>query len=180
MQQGMKTFFLDALKGQITSAKQLFAELLTFVQNIVADIASRLVSAGIVKALPSLFPADPNANNDLSGTPSGLVPIKAQYGASFTVPGSGGPDSQFLQLFATPGEKVTIETPEQQARSGGQVVVNVYNQTPAQVQTQSRTGPGGESIVELVIKQVDQALAGGSFDRSLAINFGLRRQGFAR
>ena len=44
-------------------------------------------------------------------------------GGSFTVGGSGGTDSQMVAFNATPGERVTVETPQQQA--GGGVTVNV-------------------------------------------------------
>ncbi len=44
-------------------------------------------------------------------------------GGSFTVGGSGGTDSQSVGFRATPGEKVTVETPEQQ-RKGGRAAIN--------------------------------------------------------
>jgi hypothetical protein len=50
-------------------------------------------------------------------------------GGSFLVGGSGGTDSQLVQFMASPDERVTVETPEQQRRraagSGGGRVVNV-------------------------------------------------------
>jgi tape measure domain-containing protein len=39
--------------------------------------------------------------------------IRAATGASFTVPGQGGTDSHLVQFMATPGEKVTVQTPGQ-------------------------------------------------------------------
>lgn len=41
-----------------------------------------------------------------------------RYGGSQLVGGSGGPDSQLITMRATPGELVTVETPEQQRRKG--------------------------------------------------------------
>ncbi len=38
-------------------------------------------------------------------------------GGSFVIPGSGGTDSKIVPIRATPGERVTVETPEQQART---------------------------------------------------------------
>ena len=48
-------------------------------------------------------------------------------GGSFTVGGSGGTDSSLVAFAATPGERVTVETPGQQNRngSGQSVVVNM-------------------------------------------------------
>ena len=40
-------------------------------------------------------------------------------GGKFTVGGSGGTDTQNVQFRATPGERVTIETPQQQRTNGG-------------------------------------------------------------
>lgn len=44
-------------------------------------------------------------------------------GGSFTVAGSGGTDSQLVQFMATPGEKVTVKTPDQDNGSGGNIVI---------------------------------------------------------
>ncbi len=57
-------------------------------------------------------------------------------GGSFNVGGSGGTDSELVQFYATPGERVTIETPSQRARSeesygnGKTIVVNMKVVTP--------------------------------------------------
>jgi tape measure domain-containing protein len=42
-----------------------------------------------------------------------------QTGGSFSVGGSGGPDSQLVAFKASPNERVTVETPQQQANGGG-------------------------------------------------------------
>jgi len=41
-----------------------------------------------------------------------------QHGGSFMVGGGGGTDSQRVSFMATPGERVTVETPNQQRASG--------------------------------------------------------------
>lgn len=46
-------------------------------------------------------------------------------GGSFLVGGAGGTDSQLVSFRATPDERVTIETPEQQRGGRGNVTVNV-------------------------------------------------------
>lgn len=48
-----------------------------------------------------------------------------QHGGSFRVGGRGGADSQLVAFRATPGERVTVQTPAQQAASAVNVVVNV-------------------------------------------------------
>jgi hypothetical protein len=46
-------------------------------------------------------------------------------GGAFTVGGSGGTDSQLVQFMATPGERVSVQTPGQQS-GGGNMVFNIY------------------------------------------------------
>ncbi len=69
------------------------------------------------------------------GIPFGATPVEglpwlhAAGGADFIVNGPGGVDSQFLPMMVTPGERVRVETPEQQ-RAGdgfhiGNITVNV-------------------------------------------------------
>lgn len=58
-------------------------------------------------------------------------------GGSFMVGGGGGTDSQQVRFKASPGERVTVETPDQQRRSGGgvsvQQTINFSANTPAAV-----------------------------------------------
>lgn len=56
----------------------------------------------------------------IKGTPLGFA-----QGGSFKVPGAGGMDSQMIPMMATPGELVTVETPEQQQRGSGNVTVQL-------------------------------------------------------
>lgn len=56
-------------------------------------------------------------------------------GGSFLVGGSGGTDSQIVAFRASPDERVTIETPEQQRSNGGGVTINIHGSslTPGQL-----------------------------------------------
>lgn len=47
-------------------------------------------------------------------------------GGSFMVGGSGGTDSKFVGIRATPGERVTVETPEQQRSTNSKVEIHVH------------------------------------------------------
>lgn len=47
-------------------------------------------------------------------------------GGSFTVGGSGGVDSTPVRFMATPGEKVSIQTPGQQGGGGANIVQNIH------------------------------------------------------
>jgi hypothetical protein len=56
-------------------------------------------------------------------------------GGSFLVPGSGGTDSQFVGFMATPGEKVSVDTPGQQKDS--EAVTTITNVFPGTVHISS-------------------------------------------
>ena len=93
-----------------------------------------------------------------------------QHGGAFTVPGSGAPDSRQLFLRATPGERVTIETPEQQRRGRGDgspvsVVVNNYASRDTDVDVSTGSGPSGERLLEvMVFKSVERLSDRGTLD----------------
>jgi hypothetical protein len=62
-------------------------------------------------------------------------------GGAFTVGGSGGTDSELVSFWATPGERVTVQTPAQQ----GGITVNV-------------NGIGGADLAAIVRRRVEQAV----------------------
>jgi len=72
-----------------------------------------------------------------------------QSGGAFKVGGSGGPDTQHVSFMATPGERVSIETPQQQkasssssqAESNG---VNILNVVDPNMVEDYLSSPGGE------------------------------------
>lgn len=67
--------------------------------------------------------ADIVASSGLFGREGKLNILGLQHGGSFTVGGSGGPDSQPVGFMATPGENVTV-TPASQAGAGG-LTINI-------------------------------------------------------
>lgn len=82
-------------------------------------------------------------------------------GGSFTVGGGGGPDSQLVAFRASPGERVSIETPEQQrfsrnGGSGGQpsefnpTIINVVD--PREMVAAMNTAAGEQVILNVVGK----------------------------
>lgn len=86
-----------------------------------------------------------------SGIQRWLVQGNAGFaqGGSFKVKGSGGTDSQQVSFRATPGEKVTVETPSQQANDNGPKVdlhvTNVWD--PANVVQAINTQDGRRSLI---------------------------------
>ena len=85
-----------------------------------------------------------------------------QTGGEFMVGGSGGADSQTVSFQATPGERVTVETPQQQSAAdgsapqsgqsegGGVRIINVVD--PAMVEG-FLTSSDGERVLLNVIER---------------------------
>jgi hypothetical protein len=118
-----------------------------------------------------LFPGAP----DRTSIPGGIGGFAS--GGSFTVGGDGGTDTTPIRFNATRGEKVTVETPAQQAR-GGQVKVIIVNNVGANVTARESADSGGGvnlevSIDEAVARQVRRA--GSITSRALADTFGAQR-----
>lgn len=88
----------------------LQAERLLLVMQLVAGSTQGIQSQTVTVATPSSAP-----------TGEFFGPGFAS-GGSFTVPGSGGTDSQLVRFKASPGERVTVQTPGQQQRGQGMTV----------------------------------------------------------
>ncbi len=88
-----------------------------------------------------------------------------QTGGSATVAGSGGPDSQLVQFMATPGERVNVETPQQQRSSdssGGDaspVNLRVVNQIDPSETLSTLETPAGERTIMNVIERNPAAVS---------------------
>jgi len=99
-------------------------------QGVYNAIVQPLQSA--LGAARSIFDQIKNAIPNIGSSVSGFFGnvrglLGFQHGGAFTVPGVGGPDSQLIAFRATPGEHVSIKTPEQQSRGGDGVQVNIEN-----------------------------------------------------
>lgn len=109
-------------------------------RDMVGDPLAKSVSSVAKDFLPDLFSFG-------EGWP------KFASGGSFTVGGRSGVDKNPVQFWATKGERVTVETAEQQ-RSGSSIVVNNYGSSQVSVREDTR---GGNSRVILDI--ADEATA---------------------
>lgn len=119
MEQGFRTFFLDVMNGQVKSLKDVFLGLLDFVKQIIAQITAQMLASQILKFAAGAIGGGLGGGGFGSGAAANQWFGGFATGGSFTVPGFGGTDSQMVGFRATPGERVTIETPEQQQRRGG-------------------------------------------------------------
>jgi len=80
-------------------------------------------------------------------------------GGSFSVPGSGGTDSTAVRFMATPGERVDVLTPGQQAANAGgdgDVIVQLIDSgatTPPRVEVDKQLEA---AVIKIVFNNVQQ------------------------
>ena len=99
--------------------------------------------SSVLSGLVSGSPGAPVAASGPSRTPG------FQFGGAFTVPGTGGPDSQNVFFRASPGERVTVSPASAQPR----ITINNYAGPDTSVETQTRSGPSGEQVVEVIVRK---------------------------
>jgi tape measure domain-containing protein len=125
----------DALVDFVKTGKVDFSDLVT---SMIADIARLAAQQYIMKPLTNIL------NNVVGGLLGGAgggftlfgggstAPTYAT-GGGFTVGGSGGVDSQLVQLRASPGERVNVTRSGQSSEGGSNGVTNVFNITTPDV-----------------------------------------------
>jgi hypothetical protein len=101
--------------------------------------------------------------------------VKARPGGRLMLVGEGGQDEAIVPL----------DRIGQMVHAGGEsdMVVNIYNQTgtPIASDTQQMTGPGGQKMLNVFLRQQVASMVGdGSLDKALGASYGLRRRGIAR
>ena len=86
-----------------------------------------------------------------------------QQGGSFMVGGSGAPDSQFVAFRASPGERVDVRTPAQQAQGAvavpaSPVNVTIVNQTDPNDTIAAMNTPQGTRVILNILEQNPQTV----------------------
>ena len=103
------------------------------------------------------------AGGGLLGSIGGLLGL--QHGGSFTVGGQGGTDSQLVRFMATPGERVTVETPAQQSkRSGGGAGVTIHqtvNAPPDRLRDAKFLAAFANQVSDATVQKVAELLKDG-------------------
>jgi len=175
----MSSAFEDAIvsgKGLRETLRGLEQDILRILtRSIITEPAGNLFSDFIGKAVGSLGSMFGGAPMTPSGFAQGGGSSFAS-GGSFMVGGAGGTDSQPVNFWATPGERVTIETPGQQARGG--VQVTIINNAGAEVGVrESSTTGGGVSLEVTLDKAVARQVRRPGSDTAAALSetFGARR-----
>ena len=180
-------FLKDAYEGVRETLADLvvdgeigFANLRQAIQKQLVELAIDKTFQALIQLIAARSPGFANfagLGGRTASTNVGLGVVGLQTGGSFVVPGAGAPDSRLVRFAATPGERVTVETPAQQ-RARPQIIINVNNNygPDAQVEVETRRGPRGEEVIDVM---VDRSLASGA--RSGRIDpfmrsYGTRRQ----
>ena len=115
---------LDGFLRGARTVREAFADM-------ISDITRQLARLAAQEAFGPLFGAQQGAgagpfSNFLAGI-GGLLP-GFQRGTSFTVGGSGGPDSQAVAFRATPGERVTVTPSGADPMAGVTIIQNLHFQ----------------------------------------------------
>lgn len=150
----------NAIVQLVTTGK---ADWHAMVNSMLADLTQLMLKQmelNAIKAVGAAF-GIPIPGNQYGGSFS--VPAFAT-GGSMTVGGAGGTDSKLVAFRATPGERVTVQTPEQQRkgdaqRPGGAFhahMIVVANQEEAAIQAMST--PRGRQVSIQSIQQNSRAV----------------------
>ncbi len=157
MEQNFRQFFFDLFDGRIQSLKDVLESLGNLVKQIAAQIAAQFATRAVLGAFGL----------------GGASGFGFATGGSFTVGGFGGTDSQPVFFRATPGERVSVQTPGQQAgQQPVMVVVNNYGQN--EVTTSSGRGANGQQQITVTVRDmVRKMIAGGEMDKAMRSRFNL-------
>ncbi|MDH3918379.1 MAG: hypothetical protein OEU25_09360 [Rhodospirillales bacterium] len=167
----------DALVGFVRTGK---LEWKSLVDAMIADLIRLFIRSQILGPLAQAFGGALGGGGlgpQFTGT--GFDGLQAagsfQHGGTFTVGGSGGPDSRLVAFRATPGERVTVTPSGRGAPASGAVVnVKVINQAGAEIETREQpNAQGGLDLLVLVRRDVEQdILSGGRIGRAIGQTFG--------
>jgi hypothetical protein len=107
--------FESAFEKAVTGGNKFRDVLAGLAQDVAKIFLRRTVSEPLGNAISAYA-----KSIDWGGITSGIGKLFGfASGGSFEVGGSGGTDSQLVGFMATPGERVTVETPAQQRPRGG-------------------------------------------------------------
>lgn len=146
-----------------------------FAEAVLRDLARIMAQLLIIQPLiEGMFTAMPGFSGGSLSIPGFAT------GGSFKVPGSGGADSKLVPLRLTPGERVTIQTPAQQARaSGGNIqVVDQRGASAPPIEISEMMTQAGMQQRLLIRSEFAEMAADGSFDRVMrGSGYPIRRSG---
>ncbi len=167
----------DALAGFVRTGK---LEWKSLVDAMIADLIRLFIRSQILgplaQGLGGLFGGG-SLGPQFAGTGTeGLLSAGSfAQGGSFTVSGSGAPDSRVVAFRATPGERVTVTPFGRDAPAVNSITV--VNASGGEVETEERPNASGglDTVIRVLKRDVERdILDGGRINRAIAAGFGLR------
>jgi hypothetical protein len=107
----------------------------------------------------------------------------AKYGVSFLDAMAAGQVGYVASssTYSSPSGLAATATAQASGSNDPLVEVNIENSTGQPVSQQQRQGPGGQSIIDIVIGQVASNIAnGGSVGQTIQSTYGVSRKGVTR
>lgn len=149
-------FFTEGIKKIGEGIRQVFYEAINALIKILNKIPAVHIEllrtdeqqAAFDKALAEYDPSDPFGVKKMMAISAEANTPGFATGGQFTVGGSGGTDSQLIAFKATPGEQVSIKTPDQQMQ--GQSQTNII-----QIQSADNPEQTANSVLRALQSLVD-------------------------
>jgi hypothetical protein len=139
------------------------------------------IQTGIAKAAANPWPANLAAMASVAAATSGIISTIASTNPSFEGGGFTGYGSRSGGIDGRGGFAAVLhpnETVIDHTKGGGNVVVNIMTQPDMQVEKNERKGPDGQTMIDVMIKNSFDRLAGtGQLDRTMKSNYGVGRPG---
>jgi tape measure domain-containing protein len=146
----------------------------SMIQDLERILIKQLEVLAITAILNAIAPGAGSAatSSGVTGQVVNQLPNIPGYatGGQWVVGGSGGTDSQLAQFRVTPGETVTVQTPEQRrAEAGGSSsgsesqlapVIHVHNHMSESVVVGALTSRAGETAIVNVMRKVNSGMRG--------------------
>lgn len=150
----------DQLENGTISWRSALETIPNILQQITSQLIGMAIAQGVASAIGGGFGgffgggapgATPNATARGALNPNLFGPGFAS-GGSFMVGGPSGTDRTPVSFMASRGERVTVETPDQQRRGG--MTVNIYNNAGVNIQQEERQTPNGRELNVYIARQV--------------------------
>ena len=134
----------NALVSFVTTGKVDFTSLTTTIEADIVKLLEQQALKGLISALGGGIGGGGSASSTIAPLANLFGLPGFATGGAFTVGGSGGTDSQVIAMRTTPGERVTVQTPDQQlaasqipaamdSRGGQRVLDNHINSTTQRI-----------------------------------------------
>jgi tape measure domain-containing protein len=163
VQQAKARLQAEYLDARTQDARSFFSTLASLASSNNQTLSTIGRAARIAEAAISSFIQIQRALSPGGGVQGGLNAAAAGFrfisalgfaqGGSFMVGGGGGTDSQMVAFRATPGERVTVQTPAQQQAASSPVGIRIVNVTDPAVFRDYLYSPDGERVVLNVIQR---------------------------